>query len=175
MRLGHLRLQNSHLRRIESLIADFPEHRGEIRARDGTHIGGDVRESRAEVGEGAIEKVVPWRDALDLVQGRVACSDDGYRAWSHARAVERCEPATCAQGFEGANDVGESGRAVGLEVDEEVEGLGAGGVVDAIVGGTFGEEGGRGVLALEDGENGIDVKGREGAAVGESAFFVANV
>ena len=48
--------------------------------------------------------------------------------------------------------------AGGLDVDEEVEGLGAVGVEDAVFG-RGGHEWGGGVLAAEDGEDRFDVEG----------------
>jgi hypothetical protein len=53
-----------------------------------------------------------------------------------------------SQGFEGGEDGGPGGGAVGFEVDEEVEGLSGVGVEDAVLGGSRGE-GGEWVLAVE--------------------------
>ena len=97
------------------------------------------------------------RFALDLVKRGVSCSDHADGAGCHTRAVPGREPAALTQGFEGADDVRECCGAIGLDVNEEVQGLRAIGVVDAVLGWTFGEERRAGVLSLEDGEDGLDI------------------
>ena len=157
MRRRNLTLQNRHLRRIQRLIPNTPKHRRKIRRRNRAHVRRDVAERRPQRRQRPIEEVVPRTHALHLIERRVPRPDHGDRTRRHARAVPGRQPAPRAKRFERAHDVGEGGWAVGLDVHEEVEGLSAGRVVDAVVRGAGGQVRGVWVLALQDGQDLADV------------------
>lgn len=145
-----------------------------MRRRDRTYLTRDVCLRRAEKRQVCVEEVISVSDRRDLIERRVACSDNCDCAFCDVCAIVGCQIACAAEWFESADDVGEGLGAVGFEVDEEVEGLAGGGVEDAVVG-ARGLECGCGVLALEDREDGLDVKTVEGAGLREGCLFVADV
>nr|POE87590.1 queuine trna-ribosyltransferase accessory subunit 2 [Quercus suber] len=176
MRRGHLLGEQRLLGGGEALVAHAAELHGEVGRGDRGDVGGDVAERRAQRGDRRVPEVVARRDALHLVQRRVARPDHrhGPRAESHAAAVVAGQVAGVAQRLQRAHDVRPGGGAVGLDVDEEVEGLGAGGVVDAVARGAS-HEARVGVLPAQDVEDGLDVERGEGARGGERALLVADV
>lgn len=72
-----LRSQQRQLRVVEQSAGHGPEVDGEVGRRDGRDEGGYVEEGAVEGGDGGVVEVVAGRDGLDLVQGGVACADDG--------------------------------------------------------------------------------------------------
>lgn len=184
LRNRNLAMQQRRLRIRKRQVDDLPKLRREVRRRDRRHRLCDVRLGAAQQRQVRIVEHVPrlGRSArvLDKVLvGRVTRPDDGHRAGRHdgvgAAACRVGEPAAGVEGLEGGEDGGPGGRAVGLDVDEEVEGLAGGGVVDAVVGSAGGEELGGRVLAVQDGEDGVDVEGLEGAGIGEGGLLVADL
>jgi len=175
MRRRDLRLQRRQLRRVQRLGPHVAEHGAEVRARDGRDGARDVGEGRGQVGDGRVVEVVPVLDRLDLVEGRVARSDHGDGTRGHGRAVVGGQVAGGAEGLEGFDDGGPGGGAGGFDVDEEVQGLGGGGVEDAVLRRAGGQEGAVGVLTAEDVEDGLDVEGIEGAGGRERGLLVADV
>jgi hypothetical protein len=111
---------------------------------------------------------------LHVGELRVAGADDGHGPVEALFAVVGGEPGAVAQGFERCEDGRPRLVGPGFEVDEEVEGLGGGGVEDAVLLAFLGE-GRLGVLALESREDGVDVEGLEGALGCESAGFVTDL
>jgi hypothetical protein len=95
----------------------------------------------------------------------VSRADDGDGAVEALLAVVGCEPGAVAEGFQSGENGWPGFVGPGFEVDEEVEGLGGGGVEDAVLL-AFLSEGGLGVLAFEGGEDGVDVEGLKGALFG---------
>nr|POE72892.1 hypothetical protein CFP56_30831 [Quercus suber] len=177
MRRRDLLFQQRQLRRTERLVPDAPELRGKVGGRDGGDVGGDVAERRSQCGDRRVPKVVAWRYALHLVQRRVACPDHRHRARAHpfSTALVTRQIAGVSQRLQRTHDVRPGGGTVGLDIDEEVEGLTAGGVVDAVARGPIGHEAGVGVLAAQDVEDGVDVQRGERPAVGECAPLVSDV
>lgn len=175
MGYSHLAPQQGKLCGVETLCAPRTRELGrEVGARDGRHVRGDVGEGGAQGRDGRVPEVIARLDALDVVERRVARADDGHGPAGHGRAVEGRQVACVAQRPEGADDGGEGGGAVGLDVHEEVEGLAGGGVVHAVPGPARDEPGGW-VLGLEDGQDGLDVEAVEGAPVGQGGLLVADV
>lgn len=155
--------------------ADPGEHHVEVCAGDGRDVRGDVDKVERQQREGSVPEVVARRDALDLAERGVARADDGDGALGDGGAVKGGEVARGAEGLEGLDDGREGGCAVGLEVDEEVERLARGGVVDAVPGRAARDEGAVWVLALQDGQDGLDVEAVQGAVVGQGGLLVADV
>lgn len=150
------------------------EHQVEVGAGDGRDGGGDVGEGKRQQRDRRVPEVVARRDALHLAERGVTRADDGDGALGHGGAVVGGQVACVAEGLEGLDDHREGGGAVCLEVDEEVQRLAGGGVVDAVLGGA-GDEGAVWVLALQDGQDGLDVEAVQGALVGQGGLVVADV
>lgn len=168
--------QQRQLRVIEVLVAPHVRKlHGKVGARDGRHVGGDVGEGRAQGRDGGVPEVISWLYALYLVERCVPRAHDRHGPGRHGRTVEGCQVPGVAQRLECADHGGEGGRAIGLDVHEEVEGLARGRVVDAIFGGATLDEAAVWVLGLEDGQDGLDVQAVEGPLGGQSGLLVADV
>ncbi len=101
MRRRHLRSQKRQLCAVERCPGHGPEVDREISRCDGRDKGGDVREGAVEGGDGAVVEKVAGCDGLDLVQGSVACADDGDGAGSEL--VGRVDGGEPAAGFSKAS------------------------------------------------------------------------
>lgn len=173
MRDGDLRGEEDLLRIVEPAGAEHArENQVKVDAGDGRDGRGDVAERQQR--ERRVIEVVARGDALDLVERGVARADDGDGAGVHVGAVVGGEVARVAEGLEGVDDGWEGGGAVRLDVDEEVERLARGGVVDAVLGRAV-DEGAVWVLALQDRQDGLDVEAVQGALVGQGGLIVADV
>lgn len=147
----------------------------EVCAGNGRDVGGDVGEGEGQQRDGRVPEVVARRDALDLAERGVARADDGDGALGDGGAVVGGQVARVAEGLEGLDDGWEGGGAVRLEVHEKVQRLAGGGVVDAVLGRRAVDEGTVWVLALQDGQDGLDVEAVQGAIVGQGGLLVADV
>lgn len=176
MRDGDLGGEQRFLYVVEPAVAAHAagEHHVEVCAGDGRDVRGDVGECERQQRDGRVPEVVARRDALHLAERGVARADDGDGALGHGGAVVGGQVARVAEGLEGLDDCWEGGGAVGLEVDEQVQRLGGGGVVDAVLGGAR-HEGAVWVLGLQDGQDGLDVEAVQGALVGQGGLLVADV
>lgn len=135
MGYSHLTLQQGKLYGVEALVSlHTRELHGEVGARDGRHIRGDVGEGGNQGRDGDVPEVIARLHALDLVERCVSRADDRHGAACHGCAVEGRQVARVAQRLKGTDNDGEGGRAVGLEIHEEVKGLTGGRIVHAIFG-----------------------------------------
>jgi len=136
MRRRDLALKQRHLRRVESLIPHVAKLNDEICTGDRADVSRDVAESRAESGNRPIEEVVTRVGGiaytLNLVEGRVACPDDGDGTWRDGCAVVGGEVAGRAKRLQRFDDVREGCRAVRLHIHEQIEGLASRGIVDTV-------------------------------------------
>ena len=84
---------------------------------------------------GVEEDVAVGLVRCEHIERGVACADHGDEAGHDGRAVEVCEPAASAEGFQLLDDDWQSGCPVGFHINEEGEGCGRGGVEDSVDGG----------------------------------------
>lgn len=88
---------------------------------------------------------------------RVSCSNHGDRAVDAVFSVEGGEPVAGAQRLEGGDNCGPGFISGSLDVDEQVQCLAGGSIVDAIMLAFF-AEGSGGILPGEGVEQGVDVE-----------------
>ena len=111
-----------------------------------------------------------------MVQRRIPSSDHGHGTIENrgAALIDARQIAALAQRLQRSDNIRPSGIAGGLDIDEEVHGLAAVAIEDPVPRLLRRERADR-VLALEDGENGIDVQGFEGAGWRERGWLVPDV
>lgn len=118
MRRSNLSAQQRQLGEIERLIPHIAKLDGKICRRDGRDVGGDVAEAGVERRDRRVPEVVAGRHAPNLVERRVARSDDRDCSGRHARAVEGRQPAAVPQRLQRPHHVRPGGVAGCLDVDE---------------------------------------------------------
>ncbi len=136
----HLGPQPLQLRTVEGCPVHGAKLRREIRARYRTDQTGYIGECTIQHRQRRIVEVIsPAGHVLDLVQWRVACSDDGDGTIGYGRAVYGREIAGAPERVQGAHDVWPGGGSWGLDVDPQVDCLAAKAVEDTISCGARGE------------------------------------
>ena len=178
MRNSNLTPQAGQLRRVEDTIRiqERAELRREIGRGDGRHQRGDIAKGAIERRDGPIIEVIPLLDRLHLLQRRIPRPDHRHSPIQHRRAalVDTRQVAALPQRLQRADHIRPGGVARRLDIDEEVHGLAAVAIEDAVPRLRRRESADR-VLALEHGEDGFDVEGFEGARARQRRRLVPDV
>lgn len=133
-----LSLERSQLRRIEGLVSDVAKLLSEVRASDRRDLRSGFTEDRVEHGNGGIVEPTPRAcriaHTLNLIKWRIAGSDGSDRASGHSHAVVNRQVFRSLERLKVLDHVRRRRVALRLDIDEEIERLARGRVVNALLG-----------------------------------------